>query len=400
MRLAGKKIVLGLTGGIACYKVAELTRALGKAGAQVQVVMTQAACQFITPVTMQALSGNTVFTDQWDARIGNNMPHIDLTRDADAIVIAPCSTDFLFKLAHGACDDLLSTLCIARPAHIPLLIAPAMNVEMWQNPATQRNVALCRKDGIHIMGPAAGEQACGETGMGRMLEPDQLLTEIIASFQTKSLAGQHLLITAGPTFEPIDPVRGITNLSSGKMGYAIAQAAWEAGALVTLISGPTALATPYGVKRVQVQTAQQMHDAVMAALKQQTQQAFIAVAAVADWRVANASTQKLKKTGEHDTPVLQFAQNPDILASVAALPDAPYCVGFAAESENLLEYAAAKRVRKNIPLLVGNIGHQTFGQDDNELVLFDAQGTTQLPRADKQTLAIALIQELAKRLRA
>ena len=400
MRLAGKKIVLGLTGGIACYKVAELTRALGKAGAQVQVVMTQAACQFITPVTMQALSGNTVFTDQWDARIGNNMPHIDLTRDADAIVIAPCSTDFLFKLAHGACDDLLSTLCIARPAHIPLLIAPAMNVEMWQNPATQRNVALCRKDGIHIMGPAAGEQACGETGMGRMLEPDQLLTEIIASFQTKSLAGQHLLITAGPTFEPIDPVRGITNLSSGKMGYAIAQAAWEAGGLVTLISGPTALATPYGVKRVQVQTAQQMHDAVMAALKQQTQQAFIAVAAVADWRVANASTQKLKKTGEHDTPILQFAQNPDILASVAALPDAPYCVGFAAESENLLEYAAAKRVRKNIPLLVGNIGHQTFGQDDNELVLFDAQGTTQLPRADKQTLAIALIQELAKRLRA
>ncbi|WP_428718732.1 bifunctional phosphopantothenoylcysteine decarboxylase/phosphopantothenate--cysteine ligase CoaBC [Undibacterium curvum] len=400
MRLADKKIVLGLTGGIACYKVAELTRALGKAGAQVQVVMTQAACQFITPVTMQALSGNTVFTDQWDARIGNNMPHIDLTRDADAIVIAPCSTDFLFKLAHGACDDLLSTLCIARPAHIPLLIAPAMNVEMWQNPATQRNVALCRKDGIHIMGPAAGEQACGETGMGRMLEPDQLLTEIIASFQTKSLAGQHLLITAGPTFEPIDPVRGITNLSSGKMGYAIAQAAWEAGALVTLISGPTALATPYGVKRVQVQTAQQMHDAVMAALKQQTQQAFIAVAAVADWRVANASTQKLKKTGEHDTPVLQFAQNPDILASVAALPDAPYCVGFAAESENLLEYAAAKRIRKNIPLLVGNIGHQTFGQDDNELVLFDAQGTTQLPRADKQTLAIALIQELAKRLSA
>ncbi|NDI86869.1 bifunctional phosphopantothenoylcysteine decarboxylase/phosphopantothenate--cysteine ligase CoaBC [Undibacterium crateris] len=400
MRLAGKKIVLGLTGGIACYKVAELTRALGKAGAQVQVVMTQAACQFITPVTMQALSGNTVFTDQWDARIGNNMPHIDLTRDADAIVIAPCSTDFLFKLAHGACDDLLSTLCIARPAHIPLLIAPAMNVEMWQNPATQRNVTLCRTDGIHIMGPAAGEQACGETGMGRMLEPDQLLTEIIASFQTKSLAGQHLLITAGPTFEPIDPVRGITNLSSGKMGYAIAQAAWEAGALVTLISGPTALATPYGVKRVQVQTAQQMHDAVMTALKQQTQQAFIAVAAVADWRVANASTQKLKKTGEHDTPVLQFAQNPDILATVGALPDAPYCVGFAAESENLMEYAAAKRVRKNIPLLVGNIGHQTFGQDDNELVLFDAEGTTQLPRADKQTLAIALIQELAKRLHA
>ena len=241
LRLAGKKIVLGLTGGVACYKVAELTRALGKAGASVQVVMTNAATQFITPVTMQALSGNTVYTDQWDARIHNNMPHIDLTRDADAIVIAPCSTDFMFKLAHGACDDLLSTLCVARPAHVPLLIAPAMNVEMWQNPATQRNVAQIKADGIQVMGPGSGDQACGETGMGRMLEPEQLLTEIIASFQSKSLTGKHILITAGPTFEPIDPVRGITNLSSGKMGYAIAQAAWEAGAKVTLISGPTAL---------------------------------------------------------------------------------------------------------------------------------------------------------------
>ncbi len=257
--------------------------------------MTNAATQFITPVTMQALSGNTVYTDQWDARIHNNMPHIDLTRDADAIVIAPCSTDFMFKLAHGACDDLLSTLCVARPAHVPLLIAPAMNVEMWQNPATQRNVAQIKADGIRVMGPGSGDQACGEIGMGRMLEPEQLLTEIIASFQSKSLAGKHILITAGPTFEPIDPVRGITNLSSGKMGYAIAQAAWEAGARVTLISGPTALAQPYGVQRVSVQTAQQMHDAVMSALKTQVQDAFIAVAAVADWRVANASDQKLKR---------------------------------------------------------------------------------------------------------
>lgn len=397
-RLAGKKIVLGLTGGIACYKVAELTRALGKAGANVQVVMTQAATQFITPVTMQALSGNTVYDDQWDARIANNMPHIDLTRDADLIVIAPCSTDFIFKLAHGACDDLLSTLCIARPAAIPLLVAPAMNVEMWQNPATQRNVAQLIADGIQVLGPAAGDQACGETGMGRMLEADQLLTEIIASFQPRTLAGKRLLITAGPTFEPIDPVRGITNLSSGKMGYALAHAAWEAGAEVTLISGPTALETPYGVQRIQVQTAQQMYDAVMTQLASDISDVFIGVAAVADWRVANASDQKIKKTSDSETPQLQFALNPDILASVAALPVAPYCVGFAAESENLLQYGAAKRLKKNVPLLVGNIGHATFGLDENELVLFDANGHKHLPRADKQTLARQLIAEIAVRI--
>ena len=398
LRLAGKKIVLGMTGGVACYKVAELTRALGKAGAHVQVVMTQAATQFITPVTMQALSGNTVFTDQWDARIHNNMPHIDLTRDADAIIIAPCSTDFMFKLAHGACDDLLSTLCVARPRHVPLLIAPAMNVEMWQNPATQRNLAQIEEDGIQVLGPAAGDQACGETGMGRMLEPEQLLTEIIAAFQPKILAGKHLLITAGPTFEPIDPVRGITNLSSGKMGYAIALAAWEAGAQVTLVSGPTALDAPHGVRRIHVQTAQQMHDAVLKSLAQHKQDIFVAVAAVADWRVANASEHKLKKTQHDDTPQLVFAQNPDILATVAAMPGAPYCVGFAAESENLLEYGAAKRIKKNIPLLVGNIGHHTFGKDDNELVIFDEHGHTALPRADKQTLAIQLLAEIARRL--
>lgn len=399
MKLAGKKIVLGLTGGIACYKAAELTRALGKAGATVQVVMTQAATQFITPVTMQALSGNTVYTDQWDARIQNNMPHIDLTRDADAIVIVPCSTDFVFKLAHGACDDLLSTLCIARPFGMPLMVAPAMNVEMWQNPATQRNIAQLRADGVQLLGPAAGDQACGEVGMGRMLEPDELLAEVIASFQPKLLAGKHVLVTAGPTFEPIDPVRGITNLSSGKMGYAIAQAAREAGATVTLVSGPTALDAPYGTSRIQVQTAQQMHDAVMAALAGHRQDVFVAVAAVADWRVANASAQKLKKNGGQDMPQLQFAQNPDILAAVAALPHGPFCVGFAAESENLLQYGAAKRAKKNVPLLVGNIGHSTFGQDDNELVLFDQHGHQSLPRADKHTLAGQLIAEIAKRIK-
>lgn len=398
MRLSGKKIVLGLTGGIACYKVAELTRALGKEAAQVQVVMTESATQFITPVTMQALSGNTVYTNQWDARIANNMPHIDLTRDADAIVIAPCSTNFIYKLAHGACDDLLSTLCIARPANLPLLVAPAMNVEMWQNPATQRNVAQLKEDGIQILGPASGDQACGETGLGRMLEPTQLLTEIIASFQAKSLSGKRVLITAGPTFEPIDPVRGITNHSSGKMGYAIAQAAWEAGADVTLISGPTALATPHGVRRISVQTAREMHAAVLNEIELSSQQVFISVAAVADWHVANASEHKVKKDSSSALPQLQFALNPDILATVAALPNPPYCVGFAAESENLIEYGTTKRLKKNIPLLVGNIGHHTFGQDDNELILFDAKGHTALPRASKQKLAQQLIAEIAARL--
>ncbi len=396
MDLAGKKIVLGMTGGIACYKVAELARGLIKEGASVQVVMTQSATQFITPVTMQALSGKPVYTDQWDARIPNNMPHIDLTRDADAMVIAPCSADFMFKLAHGACDDLLSTLCVARPMTLPLMIAPAMNVEMWQNPATQRNVAQLKADGIAILGPDAGDQACGETGMGRMLEPEQLLEEVIASFQHKGLAGKRVLVTAGPTFEPIDPVRGITNLSSGKMGYAIARAAREAGAEVTLVSGPTALATPYGVHRINVQTAQQMHDVVVSHVADED--VFIAVAAVADWKVVNASEQKLKKNGAGDMPQLQFEQNPDILAEVAALPHKPFCVGFAAESENLLQYGEEKRRKKGIPLLVGNIGHQTFGKDDNELVLFDERGHRRLPLASKQNLARQLIAEIAQRL--
>lgn len=396
MDLAGKKIVLGLTGGIACYKAAEFTRALTKAGASVQVAMTQAATQFITPVTMQALSGQTVYTDQWDARIGNNMPHIDLTRDADAIVIAPCSADFIAKLAHGACDDLLSTLCVARRMNLPLLVAPAMNVEMWQNPATQRNVAQLKADRIGVLGPDAGEQACGETGMGRMLEPEQLLEEVIAAFCPKVLAGRRILITAGPTFEPIDPVRGITNLSSGKMGYAIARAAREAGADVTMVSGPTALPTPYGVHRINVCTAQQMYDVVMSHVGEKD--IFIAVAAVADWRIANMSEQKLKKDADGNVPTLQFEQNPDILADVARLPNRPYCVGFAAESENLLQYGETKRQKKNIPLLVGNIGHQTFGKDHNALVLFDDKGHTHLPRADKQVLARQLIAEIAARL--
>jgi phosphopantothenoylcysteine decarboxylase/phosphopantothenate--cysteine ligase len=395
MELAGKKIVLGLTGGIACYKSAELVRALIKAGAAVQVVMTEAARHFITPVTMQALSGRTVYTDQWDSRIDNNMAHIDLTRDADAIVIAPCSADFMRKLVQGAADDLLSTLCLARPETVPLLIAPAMNVEMWQKPATQRNVTQLIDDGISVLGPAEGDQACGETGLGRMLEPAQLMEMLSAFFQPKRLSGKRVLITAGPTFEPIDPVRGITNLSSGKMGYALARAAQAAGAIVTLISGPTALTPPMGVTRIAVTTAREMHDAVMARIG--AQQIFIAVAAVADWRVSEVSTQKIKKR-DGAVPALAFETNPDILASVAALPSPPFCVGFAAESGDLLALGAAKRERKNIPLLVGNIGHQTFGKDDNEIVLFDADGHHALPRATKDSLAITLITEIARRL--
>ncbi len=397
--LKGKKIVLGLTGGVACYKAAELCRALVKAGATVQVVMTESATHFIGAVTMQALSGHTVYTDQWDPRIANNMAHIDLTRGADAVLVAPCSADFIRKLAHGACDDLLSTLCVARPRHVPLLVAPAMNVEMWENPATQRNVATLREDGIGLFGPAAGEQACGETGLGRMLEPEDLLEELVASFQPKVLAGKRVLITAGPTYEPIDPVRGITNLSSGKMGYAVARAAREAGAEVLLVSGPTTLPTPHGVRHIDVQSAREMYDAVMAGVP--GQHIFIGVAAVADWRVANPSGQKVKKQEGGAPPQLQFEQNPDILATVAAttgISGWPYCVGFAAESENLIDYGAVKREKKGIPLLVGNIGHHTFGQDENSIVLFDDSGHTVLPRAPKLALARQLVSEIAKRL--
>jgi len=391
--LAGKHLVLGLTGGIACYKAAELTRLLIKAGATVQVVMTEGATHFITPVTMQALSGRPVYTDQWDPRMANNMAHIDLSREADAIVIAPASTDFIAKLAHGMADDLLSTLCVARD--IPLLVVPAMNRQMWQNPATQRNAVQLRADGISVLGPDSGEQACGEVGDGRMLEPAAVYAAICAFFQPKPLAGKHVLVTAGPTFEPLDPVRGLTNRSSGKMGYALARAAFEAGARVTLISGPTALDTPWGVARTDVQTAQQMYDAVMAQVTEAD--IFIAVAAVSDWRVAQVSTEKIKKAAGQAAPVLQFVENPDILASVAQRPDAPFCVGFAAESTDLERHAQEKRLRKNIPLLVGNLGPATFGSDQNQVILCDAQGVTHLPRADKQALAHTLIAEIAQR---
>jgi phosphopantothenoylcysteine decarboxylase/phosphopantothenate--cysteine ligase len=359
--------------------------------------MSAAATQFITPVTMQALSGRPVYSSQWDPRVANNMAHIDLSREADAIVIAPASADFMAKLAHGMADDLLSTLCLARSC--PLLVVPAMNRQMWQNPATQRNVALLRADGIEVLGPDSGAQACGEVGDGRMLEPEAVQAALSAFFQPKLLAGRRLLLTAGPTVEPIDPVRGLTNRSSGKMGFALARAAAEAGAQVHMIAGPTALATPWGVTRQDVQTAVQMHEAVLAALAAgPSTDIFVAVAAVADWRVDQVRTEKIKKIAGQPLPALTFVENPDILATVAALPGAPFCVGFAAESGDLEKHSQAKRLKKNVPLLIGNLGPATFGRDDNEVMLFDAAGATRLPRADKQALARTLIAEIARRL--
>ena len=401
MELNGKHIVLGLSGGIACYKAAELCRALIKAGATVQVVMTEAAEQFITPVTMQALSGRPVFTSQWDARQDNNMAHINLSREADAIVIAPCSADFMAKLLHGRADDLLSLMCLARPIDtVPLLLAPAMNREMYAHPATQRNLVQLQADGATVLGVGSGFQACGETGDGRMLEPDELLQDVIAFFTPKVLAGQRLLITAGPTFEAIDPVRGITNLSSGKMGFAMARAAREAGADVTLVAGPVSLPTPRGVARIDVKSASNMLEAVILIIKDAT--VFIATAAVTDWRPDAPSDQKIKKDGSGQSPQLAFVENQDILATVAqsaaAKSGALFCVGFAAESHDLHENAQAKRLRKDVPLLVGNIGPDTFGQDHNALLLVDGQGSTEMPRASKLALARQLVKEIAQRI--
>jgi phosphopantothenoylcysteine decarboxylase/phosphopantothenate--cysteine ligase len=397
--LQGKHIVLGLSGGVACYKAAELARELVKAGATVQVVMTDAAQQFITPVTMQALTNRPVATSQWDEREPNNMAHINLTRGADAIVVAPASADFIAQLVQGRAGELLPLLCLARPRErCALLLAPAMNREMWSHPATQRNVAQVRADGAVVLGPGSGDQACGEVGDGRMLEAEELRDELVAFFQPKRLAGRRVLITAGPTFEAIDPVRGITNHSSGKMGFAIARAAAEAGARVTLVAGPVHLPTPRGVRRIDVTSAQQMFDAVLPLAVQH--ELFIATAAVADWRpVANAE-QKIKKDGSGRAPTLALEENPDILAAVARLPASqrPWCVGFAAESHDLARHAREKRERKGIPLIVGNLGPATFGRDDNTLLLVDAGGETELPRGDKLSLARQLVAHIAQQL--
>lgn len=400
--LQNKHIVLGLTGGIACYKAAELCRALIKEGASVQVVMTESATQFITAVTMQALSNRAVYVSQWDAREPNNMAHINLSREADAILVAPASADFMAKLLHGRADDLLSLMCLARPVgEVPLILAPAMNREMWVNPATQRNVTQLTQDGALVLDVGQGDQACGETGDGRMLEPEEIVQDLIAAFQPKLLAGRKVLVTAGPTYEAIDPVRGITNLSSGKMGFAIARAAHEAGAEVTVIAGPVHLPTPRGVTRVDVRSAQDMHGAVLSQVKEAS--VFVATAAVADWRVAHVADQKIKKTANGDTPELQFTENPDILGEVArsarAQSGALFCVGFAAESHDLQKHAQAKREKKGVPLLVGNIGPATFGSDENALLLVDAQGTQEIPQANKLDLARKLVTEIAQRMK-
>lgn len=391
-----KHLVLGMTGGIAAYKAAELTRLLVKQGVSVQVVMTDAACHFITPITMQALSGRAVHTKMWDASIPNGMPHIELSREADAIVVAPASADFIAKLANGQADDLLSTLCLARDC--PLVIAPAMNKQMWENPATQRNIEHLKKDGVIILGPDSGEQACGETGMGRMLEPEVLFAELFAklndTLDAKPLANKRILITAGPTIEQIDPVRAITNFSSGKMGYSIAEAALEMGAEVTLVSGPTQLTAPKTNKLIQVKSAQEMLDAVMANIEQQD--IFIAVAAVADYRPAKPSDQKIKKTAQAMN--IELVPNEDILAKVAGLAQAPFCVGFAAESEDLLKHAEEKRKRKNIPLIAANIASEAMGADESSLVLLDDKGSHPLAKTSKLKLARALLAHVANML--
>ena len=398
MVLAGKSILLGITGGIAAYKSAELVRLLTKAGATVHVAMTEAGTQFITPTTMQALSGNPVHTSTWDVRMSNGMAHIDLSRHCDAVLVAPCTADFMAKLANGFANDLLSTLCLARDR--PLWIAPAMNKQMWDNPATQRNLATLIGDGVQVFGPASGVQACGEVGMGRMLEAHELYESIVSAFTPKLLQGKKVLLTAGPTYEPIDPVRGITNRSSGKMGYAIAQAAARAGADVVLVSGPTALECPFGVKRVQVQTASQMLAAVNTELH--GTDVFIGVAAVADWKVAGSADQKLKKS-DGGLSNLQFELNPDILATVAARANAsadqkPFCVGFAAETQQLEIYARKKLTEKKLGMVVGNLAQETLGEDSVSFMIIETERTQELPRLPKAEAASELIRLVSSRL--
>lgn len=389
-----RRVLLGLTGGVAAYKAADLARRFVKAGADIRVVMTRAACGFITPATMQALTGNPVYTDMWDARVADGMGHIELSRDRELILVAPASANFLAKLAAGLADDLLSTLCLAR--RCPLAVAPAMNVEMWNHAATQRNVSRLRDDGVSILGPGAGEQACGETGMGRMLEPEQLYLAAMALLGAGQLAGKRVLVTAGPTYEPIDTVRGITNQSSGRMGYAVAQAAAEAGAEVTLVSGRTSLPTPAGVARIDVLTAREMHLAVMDRVR--GCDVFIAVAAVADYHVMGAKPHKIKR-GDGMLSI-DLAPNPDILAEVAALKQPPFCVGFAAETENLHAYAQEKRRKKRVPLLAANLAQDAFGRDDNALTLFDDEGVHELERAPKIVVARRLLTHIASMLKA
>jgi len=386
-----KSVVLGVTGGIAAYKAAQLTRDLQRHGIDVQVVMTEAARGMVTPATFQALSGKPVYTDMWDASVPDNMAHIELSRGKDAIVVAPATADFIAKLASGLADDLLSTLCLAREC--PLIIAPAMNRQMWQNAATRRNIDRLLRDGVAILGPASGDQACGEVGMGRMLEAHEIAESVAGFLAPRLLAGARVLITAGPTFEPIDAVRGITNRSSGKMGYAIARAAADAGAKVTLISGPVSLPAPADAKLTRVGTAAEMFGAVKRNAARTD--IYIGVAAVADYRVNQPSKHKIKKT-DRARLELKLVPNPDILAWMAARPNPPFCVGFAAETRNLGAYAEEKRRRKKVPLMVANLAQEAIGSDDNEVTLFDDKGSHKLPRAPKEVVARQLISHIAR----
>ncbi|HUP96736.1 MAG TPA: bifunctional phosphopantothenoylcysteine decarboxylase/phosphopantothenate--cysteine ligase CoaBC [Usitatibacter sp.] len=384
-KVLNRRLLLGVTGGVAAYKVAELARLLQRNNVEVQVAMTGAATKFVTPATFQALTGRHVVTDLWDASFPNHMAHIELSRGVDAILVAPASADFIAKLAHGIADDVLSTTCLAR--NCPLLVAPAMNREMWDHPATQRNVSTLRSDGVMVLGPAAGDQACGEVGMGRMLETEELLDAVLAFLAPKKLAGRKVMVTAGPTFEAIDTVRGITNQSSGKMGYAIADAAAALGAEVTLISGPTALTPPAQSHFVYVTSAAEMANAVKAHVG--GTDFFFAVAAVADYTPVATSNRKLKKSAE---PMeLKLKPTEDILAHVAALPNGPFCVGFAAESENLADYAQAKRARKKIPMIVANLVQHTIGKEENEVTIYDDEGAHSLPRAPKSKVAHGIV---------
>jgi phosphopantothenoylcysteine decarboxylase/phosphopantothenate--cysteine ligase len=393
-QLANKHILLGVTGGIAAYKSAELIRQLRDAGAEVRVVMTQAAAQFITPLTLQALSGHPVRQHLLDPHSEASMGHITLARWADVILIAPASANFMAKLAHGLADDLLSTLCLA--SNVPLALAPAMNQQMWLNGATQHNRQMLAERGVLLFGPTEGSQACGETGPGRMLEPADIVKHTARLFHNGLLSGMSVLVSAGPTREAIDPVRYISNRSSGKMGYALAAAASEAGAHVTLISGPTVLATPEHLARIDVTSTQEMHQAVLAHAAQSD--IFIATAAVADYAVKDYAAQKIKKTT--DSFGLQLSRNPDILASVAALSRRPFTVGFAAETEQLEAHAKAKRVAKSLDMIAANWINRAdsgFDSDNNALHVFWEGGEQEFPLATKTRLSRDLIKLIAER---
>ncbi|MCG6975729.1 MAG: bifunctional phosphopantothenoylcysteine decarboxylase/phosphopantothenate--cysteine ligase CoaBC [Acidiferrobacterales bacterium] len=390
--LTNKRILLGITGGIAAYKSADLARRLRDAGAEVRVVMTQAATGFITPLTMQAVSGHPVQQTLLDETTENGMDHIELARWADLVLVAPASANFLAKLNQGRADDLLSTVCLATDA--PLAVAPAMNQQMWLNPATQRNVFGLKQLGIKLFGPGSGDQACGETGPGRMLEPEELVDLVAGQFVTGTLQGITVMVTAGPTWEAMDPVRGFTNRSSGKMGYAVAQAAVEAGARVILVSGPTALKAPERVEPVNVTSAREMHDAVMERVA--AVDIFIGVAAVADYRPKAVAEQKIKKGP--DTLMIELERNPDILANVAAITDGPFTVGFAAETENLLEHARDKLQKKHVDMIAANRVDQTelgFDADQNALTLISTSGQIELEPQPKTRLARELIKHIA-----